>query len=274
MGAGAVFADKNQTDLANNIANGLLLLAGSGIKIDAVRSGTPEAQYEISVDPATAEKIDGGGDGSNSSGVAVYELGEWNSKTPTESVVLVYDQTEDPQPKEGYFSVVGIYVRKKTTSSLVPSTLEFDPAGETKSVALTVNSGDEWKAECIGSGFSASPLSGIGPATINVAATENKVEMTRTGKLTVTCRSKLSEVALSQPDVVPPDNLFAQVMDGTLDKWNDGPGGTEYNVGFTPTGTDAGSASPQTFTFKGRLYTINDVADVGGGIVIYMYIGA
>ena len=274
MGAGAVFADKNQTDLANNIANGLLLLAGKGIKLETLAAGTPQSQYKISLADAEAEKIDGGGDGGNSSGVAVYELEEWDAASdPSEAVILVYDKTEDPKPKLNYFTVVGIYVRKKSMSSVSPDSLLFDPAGEAQTVSIEVNDGDAWSADCIGSGFTIDKTSGAGPDTLTVTASANPLEVERTGDVTVLCRGKVSSVSLLQPDLIPPSTLVAQVGNGKLIKWTDS-SFNEYKVGFTPAGIDVATCDPPSFTFKGRAYAIDNVSDQGGGVWLYMYLGA
>lgn len=274
MGAGAVFADKNQTDLANNIAAGLLLLAGKGVKLETFAAGAPGVQYKVSLDESTTGKIDGGGDGGNSSGVAVYELEEWDAASdPSEAVILVYDKTEDPKPKLNYFTVVGIYVRKRSISGITPDSLLFDPAGESKTVSIEVNDGDAWSADCIGSGFTVDKTSGAGPDTLTVTASANPLESERTGAVVVVSRSKSSTVALSQPDLVPPNSLVAQVGNGKLIKWTDS-SFNEYKVGFTPAGIDEATCDPPSFTFKGRAYAIDNVGDQGGGVWLYMYLGA
>lgn len=281
MGQGAVFADKNHTDLVNGVAAGSAIVAGNGIRVTTEYTGTPNARYRIDLSKEIGDIVippGGGGGGSDAekSTIAIYEKAIWDAlEDPQDPIVAVYDATQDPQPRANYYTAT-VYVRQPSEIVVDPETMSFVAAGESKIFSVAIlPSGQAWKAEVLGSGFSIDKTSGAGDDTITVTASENSFKFPRGGKITVTSGKASANVVLDQIGVTIPESIIGTVAGGSLLYWQDGdlhmPIEGVVSDPETPTGSSAENASPQTISYSYTSYLIYSVVDQGGGVFDYIY---
>ena len=76
--------------------------------------------------------------------------------------------------------------------------LQFAAAGQPLELAITVEGGQSWTIAALPAGFSTSTMSGTGPTTVTVTASNNTSEAARTGMLTVSSEGLAAECTLFQ----------------------------------------------------------------------------
>lgn len=76
--------------------------------------------------------------------------------------------------------------------------LQFAAAGQPLELTITVDVGQSWTIAALPAGFSASTMSGTGPTTVTVTASNNTSEAARTGTLTVSSEGLAAECTLFQ----------------------------------------------------------------------------
>ena len=139
---------------------------------------------------------------------------------------------------------------------LSASSLDFAAAGQAQQLTITVEDGKEWTVTGLPSGWSASALSGAGPATVTVTAANNTSTTARTGTLTVNSEGLSAACSLSQ-------TAGAKVFEAPIitDFHYTGTGMTYDNKGSYATA--AGGSFTSILTYY-QDYTWNGVAGSGG----------
>ena len=112
-----------------------------------------------------------------------------------------------------------LYVVLKTGANyltVTPSSLSFAGEGESETLQVNCNASLNWSVTGLPSGWSASPASGTGPATVTIAAPENPAPASVRGTITVSGGGMTASCSYLQeagPDPEKPTITLSASMD-------------------------------------------------------------
>lgn len=130
---------------------------------------------------------------------------------------------------------------------LSPVSLQFAAAGQSLELGITVDAGRSWTIAALPAGFSASTMSGTGPTTVTVTASNNTSEAARPGTLTVSSEGLSAECA-----------IFQAAGQKVYGNWQN------VSVGIEKTSFTASGGTSRAWVNVKRSWTWNGVPGSGG----------